>query len=82
MDGKKLYKGCVEAYGGEELLALFKALQPESAGSRRYRSRIIVTYEPGRVRVCIESERLSSFRAALNTFLRLFSMIVDFEILN
>ncbi|AKG39031.1 hypothetical protein MA03_06965 [Infirmifilum uzonense] len=73
------YKGCIYVYGDDSLVNVFKALQPETLGTRRYKSKSSVEYEGEMLQVCIEAERLSSFRAAFNTFLRLLSMIVELE---
>ncbi len=73
-----MYSGCIEVLGDpEELNILFKALYPERSGGKRYRSRVDIELGKEALRICVHSSSLASFRAAVNTFLRILSMILE-----
>jgi len=75
-----LYRGCIEVEGAaDELGILFRVLYPEKQGSPRYKSRVAIKLEGGVLKICIKSRTISSFRAAMNTFLRILSMLFAIE---
>jgi len=75
-----LYRGCIEVEGSaDEIGILLRVLYPEKQGGSRYKSRVAIKLEGGILKICIKSRTISSFRATMNTFLRILSMLFAIE---
>ncbi len=57
----------------------FESIEPETFSPPSYRSRSKILYKKNSIEIIIDSKDRTSFRAALNSFLRFISMLIEVE---